>query len=146
MRTVDAAFTTEKNKASNQPIFLYTIYDYDGSSTNLYFAEYDTDIKYPAITGITYIKYPITHDYVSENTSGEIDSVKVRISNVSREIQAYLETYDLRGKKVVIKIVFANQLADADVYLNDTYYIDSYTADQQVIEFTLSGKMEVWGH
>lgn len=140
MRTIDATTKAEKNKPSNQPVYLYTIYDYDGSSNNLYFAEHDADIVYG---GVTYTKFPITHDFVGENAQGTIDAVKLSVSNVSREMQAYLETYDLRGKKVDIIVVWADQLADTDAYLKDTYYIDSYTADQNAVEFTLSGRIDV---
>jgi len=140
MRQLNNTFKSEKNKAENQPVFLYTIYDYDGSGSNLYFAEYDQDITY---NGITYQRFPITHEFVSENSKGEIDSIRVRVSNINRLIQAYLEDYDLRSKKVSIKMVFANELADPSAYIEDIFYIDSYTAGQDVVEFTLSGKFDV---
>lgn len=140
MKTLDSTFKTEKNAQSNQPIFLYTIEDYDGASNDLNYAEYDTDIVYG---GITYSKFPITHEFISENTKGEIDQVKVTVANVSRAIEAYLTAYDLRGKKVSIKVVWANQLADADAYIEEIYYIDSYTADEEKVEFTLSSKFDI---
>jgi len=140
MRTLDSTFKSEKNKSADKPIYLYTIYDYDGSSNNLYFAEWDTDIVY---NGITYTRFPITHDFIGENSQNEVDSVKVSIGNVSREIQAYLELYDLRGVKVDITLVWADQLADTDAYITDTFYIDSYTADEQAVTFTLTSKFDV---
>lgn len=140
MRSITSTFKTEKNKSANRPIFLYTIVDYDGATHDLCFAEYDADVTY---AGVTYAKFPITHEYISENTQGEVDIVKITVSNVSRLIQSYLETYDLRGKKVYITMVWANQLADASAYLRDTYYIDSYSADEERVEFALSSKYDV---
>jgi len=140
MRNIDTTFKTEKNKQENRPVFLYTVYNYDGEGNNLYFAEYDQDVVY---NGITYQKFPITHEYIAENTQGEIDAVKVKLANISRLIQAYLEQYDFRGKKVSIKMVWADQLDDPDAYIEDIYYIDSITADQDNVEFTLTSKFDV---
>jgi len=140
MRDIDSTFTETKNQQSNQPIFLYTIFNYDGASTNLYFADYSENVTYD---GQEYTKFPISHDAVTEDTTGEISSVSVTLSNVSRLIQAYLENYDFNGKKVYITLVWGNQLDDTDAYLREIFYIDSYSADQNNVEFTLTSKFDV---
>jgi lambda family phage minor tail protein L len=139
MYTQDSTFKAEKNKPSNQPIYLYTIEKYDGSA-DLNLAEWDTDIVYD---GVPYTKFPIKHDEVSENSQGEIDTLRVTVANVNRAIQAYLEGYDLRGKKVIITLVWANQLSDADANIKFIYYIDNYTATQDAVEFVLSSKYDI---
>jgi len=139
MYTQDNTFKTEKNKSSNQPIYLYTIEDYNGS-VDLNLAEWDTDITYD---GVTYTKFPIKHDDIGENSQGEIANFKVTVSNVNRIIQAYLEGYDLRGKKVTITLVWANQLNDADTNIKFIYYIDNYIVTQDAVEFVLSGKYDI---
>ena len=139
-RTTNAEFKDQKNSATNQPIYLYTIDDYDGSSNDLNFAEYDTDITYD---GITYTRFPISHETISGNTEGSIDTVVVSVSNISRLIESYLEDYDLRGKKVTIKTVWANKLADASAYMDDIFYIDKYTASQDAVSFTLTSKFDL---
>ena len=139
MYTQDSTFKSEKNKPENQPIYLYTIEDYDGA-TDLNLAEYDTDIVYD---GITYTKFPIKHDNIGENSQGQIDVVNVSVSNVNRTIQSYLESYDLRGKKVIITLVWANQLADVDANIKFTYYIDNYSANQGTVDFSLSSKYDI---
>lgn len=140
MKTTDSTFISEKNKRENKPIWLYEIYDYDGAGSNLYFAEWDQDVVFDSIT---YTRFPIKHDFISSNTSGQIDTVQITLGNVSRLIQAYLENYDLRGCKVKIKIVFANHLADASAMVQDTFYIDSYSANDQSVTFLLSSKFDV---
>jgi len=132
-------FKTEKNKAENQPIYLYSIENYDGSN-DLNLAEYDTDITYD---GVVYTKFPIKHDEIGENSQGEIDSIRVSVANINRVIQGYLESYDLRGKKVTITLVWANQLSDADANIKFIYYIDNYTANQSTVEFVLSSKYDI---
>jgi len=139
MYTQDSTFKSEKNKSANQPIYLYSIENYDGS-TDLNLAEWDTDITYD---GVTYTKFPIKHDEISENSQGEIDMIRVTVANVNRVIQAYLEGYDLRGKKVTITLVWANQLNDTDANIKFIYYIDNYTATQDTVDFALSSKYDI---
>lgn len=140
MRSINSTFKTEKNSSTNKPLRLYTLENYDGASHNLYLAEFDTDIVF---NGITYTKFPISIDTISENNKAMIDSVNLTVANVSRVIQSYLESYDLRGKKVSIKTVWANQLADTSAYIEDVFYIDSYTADQDNVSFVLTSKFDV---
>jgi len=138
-RTLDITFTTLKNRKTNQPLFLYTIYEYDGTK-NLNLVKYESDVVYK---GVTYSSFPISHETIGENNSGEIQSVTVTLANVSRLLQAYLENYDLRSKKVLIRRVWADMLLDSDAYSDDIYYIDNYTADQNNVSFTLTSKFDV---
>jgi len=133
-------FIQEKNKLENRPIHLYTLYDYDGLGNDLRFAAYDQDVVFDSKT---YQKFPIRHDFVGENTSGEVDVLKIQISNISREIQSYLETYDLRGKRVSVTTVFANLLDDPTTFRQDTYYIDSYGANVETVEFNCTSKFDL---
>lgn len=140
MYTQNNTFKTEKNKSSNEPIYLYSIEKYDGS-IDLNLAEWDTDITYD---GVVYTKFPIKHDDIPENSQGEIDTFRVTVSNVNRVIEGYLETpLDLRGKKVTITLVYANQLADDEANIKFIFYIDNYTATQDIVEFVLSSKYDI---
>lgn len=131
----------EKLRAKRKkPIFLYTIYDYIGTGINKCFAAYSQDVTFD---DVKYDKFPITHDQITENTKGEIDSVKVQLSNVSRLIEYYLQNYDLRGKKVSIKLVDADMLDDPDAYIEFSNYIDSYTSNVKDVVFTLMSKFDI---
>lgn len=142
MRNTDSNFVTEKNKEFNAPISLFIVHDYDGQGTNLRFAACDEDIVFD---GQTYQKFPINYDVIGENTGGAIDIVRVTLGNVSRYIQALFEdpNIELRGKKVTIKTVWADKLDEPDCHIDDIYYIDSYSADQENAEFILSSKFDV---
>ena len=139
MYTLDSTFKLEKNKPANQPVYLYTIHSYDGSN-DLHLAEGKADIVYG---GLPYTAFPIKHSGTEENASGQIDQLTVSVSNVSRLIQAYLEAYDWRGLKVTITLAWANQLADPDAHIDFVYYIDTYTANEEVAEFTLTSKLDI---
>jgi len=134
------SFKEETRKKETQPIFLYVIWDYDGASNNKYFAAYDKNVIFD---GIDYIKFPITHDEITENVKGEIDTTKVQLSNVSRLIEYYLQNYDLRGKKISIKMVYANLLDDPDAYIEFSNYIDSYTSNVKDVVFSIMSKFDV---
>ena len=140
-RDVNATFRNEKAKKENAPIFLYMLKEYDGVD-DLNFAGFDQDVTY---NGTVYTRFPIRHEFVAENNQGQIDQVKITLANVSRLIEFYLEQYDFRGKKVIIRTVWADQLLDPDAYIDDVFYIDNYTADQSNVEFTLTGKFDVLG-
>ncbi len=136
---MDSDFLKQKNAITNAPIYLYTIYDYDGVGNNLNLAEWSEDIVFD---GVTYSKFPISHDEVGENSQGQTPSIRIRIANVSRLIQYYLETYDWRGKKVLVRLVFLDKLAIADCKLDFIFYIDSYTANEKAAEFNLLPKVD----
>jgi lambda family phage minor tail protein L len=135
----NSVFIGEKNLQENRPVFLYRVTEYNGTD-DLLLAAHDEDVTFD---GETYTKFPITHESVSDNSRGEIDSVAVRISNVSRLIQSYLESYDWRGKKVTITQVFLDQLADADAKISFVLYIDNYKASEADVEFQLTTRFDV---
>jgi lambda family phage minor tail protein L len=142
MRNLDAVVIAEKNKSENRPIYLFKIYDYDGAGTNLFLAQYDINVWYPTAVQ-EYTAFPIRFDGIGENSTGEVDTIKLTICNISRLIQSYLEAYDWRGKQVDIILVWANQLADADAKMVDTFYIDSYSADELNVSVVLSSKFDI---
>jgi len=133
-------FIKELNKKENQPVFLYTIFNFDDASHDLNLAESRTDIVFDSVT---YTATPLSHDKIGENSQNEIDAIKVRISNVSRLIQSYLEDYNWRGKQVRIRLVWLDRLAYTDDKVDFVFYIDSYSANQDFAEFTLLPKIDV---
>jgi lambda family phage minor tail protein L len=140
MRNPSSGFIAQKNKQQNQPVWLFTVYNYDGASSNLYFAAWDQDITF---NGQTYTRFPIKINFISNNTQGQIDALSLTVGNVSRYIGAYLEAYDFRGLKVDIQAVFIDTLSDTSAVIKDTYYIDSYTEDAQVVTFSLNSLFNV---
>jgi len=136
----NAAFKEKSRARSKQPIFLYTVFDYLGTGVDKCFAAYSQDVDFD---GVHYDKFPITHDQITENTKGEIDTTKVQMSNVSRLIEYYLQNYDLRGKKVSIKMVYADMLDDPDAYIEFSNYIDSYVSNVKDVVFTLMSKYDI---
>ncbi len=107
--------------------------------------------------GITYRAFPCKYDPAEKNSDESVSKATITVANVMRELMHYVELYDgLKNVRVRIKTVYANALdeiyepqsdgsveaipnpeADPNAYIEDEYFIDTYTADEQVITFQL---------
>ena len=149
MRLVSDGFVLTKNAETSQPIWLYRV-TVDGTPANdLFFAEYQADVWFFKTDGGVhsaqlYQAFPLSHRGVSQNSQGAVDTLEVSFGNVSREIQAFLESYDgLRRQRVTLRQVFVEQLADNTAYIEDVFYIDSCQVSQQGVVFRLSSRLDV---
>lgn len=141
--TINAAFRDEKNKLQNTPITLYELTMNDASILRL--CEWDETIEYPTGSGYYYLRAPLKHENMGMNNLGEIDAVKVTMSNINRDIGAVIIANNgLRGNKVVIKIVFRNLLADASANIPATYWIDAPDITDEEAVFTLTSKLDLY--
>lgn len=134
MKTLDSTFTEEKNKLLLKFIRLYTVEDYDGAGANLNLAENDEEITF---NGVLYSPFPISVGSIKESSQGEELSLDIVVGNISRLIEGYLQTYDLRRKKVTITYVHRDHLSDTDVKYVETFYVQKYSSSQSVVTFTL---------
>lgn len=140
---INGPFTTEKNKKENSPIWLYTLFVPEAS--NIYLAEYDTDLVYPTTGGHTYLKFPLKHEGIGKNILGETDAVKVFFSNVSREMAAVLLSKGgLVDYRVDITLVFANLLDDADANKSDTFWVDNSNISEGTSVFVLTTRLDLY--
>ncbi len=136
----NTTFKTETNQPQNEPIYLYTVFDYDGDGNDLCYVNQKTQVVFD---GVTYEPFPIKHESISENSKGEIDQVSVVVANVNRLFRAYLSQYEFRDKKVSICQVFRDRLSDSSAKLEDFYYISSISAETESISFGLTTKLDL---
>lgn len=139
-KTLDSVFTSEKNKQENQPVVLFTLFDYDGASNDLNLVNAQENVTF---SGVEYQAFPIKFETIPENSQGEVDVIKIKVANVSRVFESYLQTYDLREKKIRIRIVWSNQLAEAGAYLDYNFYIEYYSSTANSVELTCTTKTDV---
>jgi phage-related protein len=91
------------------------------------------------------LPFPLTHEGIGTNALGEIDTVRVKLSSVDRTIIATLVTNNgLIGSKVVMKLVFLDQLADSAANISSTFYIDSVESDQNNAIFILTSRVDLY--
>jgi len=141
MRTLDSNVIDEKNKQEGKnPITLLTLFDYNGLGSNLYFTSYRENVTFDSQE---YTAFPFGYDSITEDGDSKITSVEIAVSNVSRIIQAYLEQYDLRNKKIKITLVWPDFLNNADAKVEDFYYINNYTATDTTVTFTCTTRLDV---
>jgi lambda family phage minor tail protein L len=107
--------------------------------------------------GVTYIQFPAKFSEIAVNSDGTIDKASLSVANVSREIMYYIEMYDgLRDRLVTVKTLFQKFLdytysvdlygnvtkydnpdADPSAYVEDSFRVDSYSADENVVVIQL---------
>jgi lambda family phage minor tail protein L len=143
----------EKNAATCRPIWLYRINISDtpevSGEEDLYFAESNENIDFFETNGgvnspRTYLRWPIRHQGLGENTEGRTETPTIVAGNITREIQAFLEERDfLRGRKVTIRQVFADRLTNPLDYIEDVFVIDTVAVDQSRARFQLTSRAEL---
>jgi len=141
MKTVIDAFKAQKNAETIRPILLYSI-QYDAvSNLWLRYTSWPTTVNFD---GVTYTPFTVSHDVIKEGLAGRVDMVTMRLGNVSREIQAYLENYDgLRQKKIVIRLVWYDEIGNPNCYMEDTFYVEDSSSNQAGVELTLAPSLDV---
>lgn len=106
-----------------------------GESEPLYLVNNNEDIIFD---GNEYIAYPFTMSLPSQTNKGELPSVMLAISNVTRALQPYLEEYNgCVGSTVNIIVVNAGQLSENYAELTTSLTIMSCVANASDVTFQL---------
>ena len=136
MKTLNSSLITEKNKLATNSVWLPLVSVYVSGDTILRLVPNPEAITFK---GITYTPFPFHLDDVSIDGKGGIPQVIISVSNVSRLISGYVESYDLRGAKVNVLYVNSAYLADATaIVLEENYEIMAIVVKgDQVVQFTL---------
>lgn len=138
-KQLPSAFLIQKNKLEqfSPSIELWQVEVSD--TLTLYLANHPVAVRYE---GRDHIPFPITHDEIKEEAQGRLQRLSVRVANVTREVQYYLEHNDgMRGRSVTLILVFydaddpAGSLALGEV--RQVYTIDAVQANDQVAVFVL---------
>lgn len=140
MRTTESNVIEEKNKATLE---YYNLYEIKIDDNNI--LRFVSNNEIVTFNGNTYNPFPISHSEISENSSTEIETLQISVSNVSRFVQQFCKDNELRGKEVKIITVFKDKLNVSTAKIEDKYYIDSYEINEKTAIFTVSTKFDVLG-
>lgn len=134
MRTLAAALIAQKNKAAGSPwVALLDVSLPDGTFFRP--CNYDQNIVF---NGNTYTAFPFIIGDVKESSRGTLEQITLAVTNVSREIQSYLEEFDLIGQSVTIRVVNVDLLGNPAFCLEDgPYQIKQAPWDEKNVNFTL---------
>lgn len=122
-RTASSEFLRRKAEPKSTPLEIWDIHlgsSAQVDSNTLFFVVTNQNIRYYAHldgTPQTYIGVGITRSPIARHIDSKIDSLELGIDNVDRTFSAYFNDIDLRGKRIVIRKVFAdylNKLSDPD--------------------------------
>jgi phage-related protein len=95
----------------------------------------DVDITWD---GETWAAFPFEIDNIGEPARGELPSVTIRVSNVSRAIQGYVELADGGvDADVKIRVINGGDLAFLTPYIELDFRVASTTVDENWVTFNL---------
>lgn len=96
---------------------------------------WDEEVEF---NGLIYKPQSLQHDELSQGTDGQINSVNLSIANADREIQYYIEKYDLIGKSVILTDVYVGRDGSIVGDTHITLTIASAKTTDKVATFGLS--------
>lgn len=111
-KSLEAAVITQLDAVYKKPVLLFEL----GLSSTLRFAAYKTNITFPT-GGNTYTAKNIEIDGISQSLEGQIERVTVKFDNVSKDMAAYANNEDFRGKSLVVKRIYLDAIGSADNYV-----------------------------
>jgi phage-related protein len=126
--------------AEGMIINLYELY-YHAQAEPICFANDSQDVSYE---GKTYYAQTIRHSDIAFNTDGSAQDVTLSIGNAERQIQYYIERYDLLHKQVVIKQVYINTAGELLGHIPASFVIRSVRVTKAQADFTMSMGFDVF--
>ncbi|MCX7779606.1 MAG: DUF1833 family protein [Negativicutes bacterium] len=136
MRNLSVAAILEKNKLSSDGAWLVLLEIAIGT-TIIRICRNTEDIIW---NGQTWIAFPFELEDVSEDSKGELPQVTVKVSNVLRTIQRYLEESNGGiGASVTLRVVHSEHLDLTDPEIEETFTVVATKTDTQWVYFILGG-------
>ena len=111
-KSLEVDVVTQLDATGKRPCLLFEL----GLSVTLRFAAYMTNQTFPT-GGNVYTAKAIKAGSFSQSLEGQIDRITVNFDNVSRDMAAYANNQDFRGKSLVIKRVYLDAFGSADNYV-----------------------------
>ena len=132
----------EKNKLATDGLFLLALeITIPGVGTPVRVVRNNENITW---RGETWVAFPFELDEIGEESKGEVPRVELRVSNVSRSMESYLQDYDLYTKTngytpitVSIFVVNSKNLASSDPEVEHLFELTQAKTNAVWATFTL---------
>lgn len=136
MKSITAALTTEKNKLDTSSAWLPLVTVEVSATEIIRLVPNPTNVTF---RGETYVAFGLEIDEITQDAKGGLHDVRISVSNVTREIGAYVEFNELRGARVEILYVNSAHLADPDAVVAEERYeiMSIQVKGSQFVSFTL---------
>lgn len=142
MKTLSPVFRAKASGDMNQPIELYDLFL---DTTTLHFVNYDKNVTFFGVDNITptsYIALPITRQTIERSVENPINSAVIAIPNVNLAMSAYLSAHEFRGRRIVIRKIFADELSSSgDVAVMFDGIMDTPAASEETVQVNVTDKI-----
>jgi lambda family phage minor tail protein L len=92
--------------------------------------------------GYTWVAFPFELDEIKETSQGELPQIPVRVSNVSRSVQQYIEQANGGvGATVILRVVHSQHLDILAADIEETFTVQHVSSDSMWVTFDLGGDM-----
>ena len=135
MKNIPANLILEKNKLATGSAWLILLQITFSDNTILYLVRNNENITFQ---DNEYIAFPFELGDIKESSKGEIPSLSIKISNVTKAIQYYLEQFNgAIGSQIKIIVVNSSYLSEDYSELELDYEVTGASSNAQWVEFTL---------
>jgi len=137
MLSLSAIAKLVKNKPSDTGAWLILL-EVDLETETLYLVRNTEDITFDSQI---YTAFPFDLSEISEDSKGEIPKLTIKVSNINRVVQGYLEACKGGvGKEITLKVVHSDNLISGVAEISETFIIRATTCDEQWCSFTCQGE------
>ncbi len=137
MRSLSNIAKLEKNKISSTGAWLVLI-EVQFQDETIRVVNNNEDIEWPTGSDTLWVAFPFELGDVSENSKGELPSLQLKVSNVTRTIQQYLEQYaGGTDATVILRVVMSEHLDLTTPELTETFSVKSTSTDAMWAYFNL---------
>lgn len=150
--TLSAGAFIEKNRLSTTFAWLVLLKVTMPDATVLRIVANSENVTWPVVSGNLYTAFPFELDEIGEDSTGDVPSIGLKVANVARVLEPYLEDQEgLVDSTVVIRIVNSMHVTTATFTGTDnpspeielTYQITATNSDSMWVTFTL-GSLNPW--
>jgi len=112
--SLSAVAYLEKNKLASTGVWIVLLKIQTPKGIIIRICANTEDVIWPVTGGDTYIAFPFELDEIGESSKGEIPQLTIRVSNVSRVMQSYMEAEDgMVNSEVIIRVVHSTHITTA---------------------------------
>lgn len=141
MKTIAVQLIAAKNTVDSTSAWLRLLDAVINSTTTLHLVPNPASVVFD---GTTYQPFPFQVNEVKTDSRGGLSDVEVSLSNVTRDIGAYVEANDLRGQRVRYRGVHSANLDPASkTAFDEEYEITQIRVTDQAVVVTLGHERQL---
>ena len=142
MLNLSAVAKMEKNKLVSDGAWILLLEITVSQSTVIRLCRNTEDIQW---NGETWTAFPLELDAPKQSGTGELPRFAVRVSNITRTVEGYLEQAGGGvGATVRMMVVMSNHLGLTTPELDEEFSVQSTSYDQDWVTFNLSGSVNLF--